>query len=76
MCLNEMQINYYLNQSVIIINYILNDLIDPLRVGFQKVLEKPIKNERENVSKTQVRFFEDYCNLEQINEFNQYWMNN
>ena len=69
MYLNEMQINDYQNQGVIIIKDVFKDWIEPLRIGFQKVLENPSKHGRENVSKTQGRFFEDYCNWERINEF-------
>ena len=43
--------------------------LEPLRLGFQKVLDKPSIHGRENVNDDKGRFFEDYCNWERIKEF-------
>ena len=41
MFLSEKQINDYQNDGVIIIKYVFKDWIEPLRKGFQKVLDSP-----------------------------------
>ena len=69
MFLSEKQINDYQNDGVIIIKYVFKDWIEPLRKGFQKVLDNPSKYGRENVTDENGRFFEDYCNWERIEEF-------
>ena len=69
MFLSEKQINDYQNDGVIIIKDAFKDWIDPLRKGFQKVLDNPSKHGRENVTNDNGRFFEDYCNWERIEEF-------
>ena len=69
MFLSKKQINDYENLGVIIVRNIFKEWIEPLRVGFQKVLDKPSKHGRENVNKNEGRFFEDYCNWERIIEF-------
>ena len=69
MHLTEVQITDYENLGVIIVKDIFKDWIEPLRIGFQKVLDNPSKHGRENVNKNQGRFFEDYCNWERIKEF-------
>ena len=48
---------------------VFKDWIEPLREGFQKVIDQPSKNGRENVDDKNGRFFEDYCNWERIEEF-------
>ena len=52
-----------------IIKDVFKDWIEPLRKGFQKVLDNPSKHGRENVTDDNGRFFEDYCNWERIEEF-------
>ena len=69
MYLSQKQIKDYQNFGVIIIKDIFSEWIEPLRKGFQKVLDKPSKHGRENVNNNQGRFFEDYCNWERIEEF-------
>ena len=69
MFLSKKQINDYENLGVIIVRDIFKEWIEPLKIGFQKVLDKPSKHGRENVNKNEGRFFEDYCNWERINEF-------
>ena len=50
MHLSQQQIKEYQNNGVIIIKDIFKDWIEPLRVGFQKVLDNPSKHGRENVT--------------------------
>ena len=69
MFLSEKQINDYQSDGVIIIKNVFKDWIEPLRKGFQKVLDSPSKHGRENVTDDNGRFFEDYCNWERIEEF-------
>ena len=69
MFLSEKQINDYQNDGVIIIKNVFKNWIEPLRKGFQKVLDSPSKHGRENVTDDNGRFFEDYCNWERIEEF-------
>ena len=69
MFLSKKQINHYQNDGVIIIKDVFKDWIEPLRKGFQKVLDSPSKHGRENVTDDNGRFFEDYCNWERIEEF-------
>ena len=69
MFLSEKQIKDYQTDGVIIIKDIFKDWIEPLRKGFQKVLDNPSKHGRENVNDNNGRFFEDYCNWERIKEF-------
>ena len=69
MHLSVKQIRDYQNLGVIIIKDIFKDWIEPLRIGFQKVLDNPSKHGRENVKNNEGRFFEDYCNWERIKEF-------
>ena len=69
MFLSEKQINDYQNDGVIIIKNVFKNWIEPLRKGFQKVLDSPSKHGRENVNDDNGRFFEDYCNWERIEEF-------
>ena len=56
MLLSDKQIKDYQTDGVIIIKDIFKDWIEPLRKGFQKVLENPSKHGRENVDKKQGRF--------------------
>ena len=51
MFLSKKQIDDYENLGVIIVRNIFKEWIEPLRVGFQKVLDKPSKYGRENVKK-------------------------
>ena len=69
MHLSKKQIEDYENFGVIIIKDVFKDWIEPLRLGFKKVLDNPSKHGKENVNNNQGRFFEDYCNWERINEF-------
>ena len=69
MFLSEKQIKDYQIDGVIIVKDIFKDWIEPLRKGFQKVLDNPSKHGRENVDRSKGRFFEDYCNWEIIEEF-------
>ena len=69
MLLTHKQIKDYQKHGVIIVKDIFKDWIDPLRKGFQKVLDSPSKHGRENVNENNGRFFEDYCNWERIQEF-------
>ena len=64
--LSNRQIIDYQNYGAIIIKDIFKDWIEPLRKGFQKVLDSPSKHGRENVTDDNGRFFEDYCNLSLI----------
>ena len=50
MYLSEKQIEDYQNFGVIIIKDIFSEWIEPLRKGFQKVLDKPSQHGRENVN--------------------------
>ena len=58
MYLSQKQIKDYQNFGVIIVKDIFNEWIEPLRKGFQKVLDKPSKHGRENVNDNKGRFFE------------------
>ena len=69
MYLLKKQIEDYQTDGVLIIKDIFKDWIEPLRKGFQKVLNNPSKHGRENVNDDKGRFFEDYCNWERIKEF-------
>ena len=69
MFLTDKQIKDYQTDGVIVIKEVFKDWIEPLRTGFQKVLDNPSKHGRENVESNQGRFFEDYCNWEKIKEF-------
>ncbi len=69
MLLSKKQIEDYQNFGVIIIKDVFKEWIEPLRKGFQKVLDNPSKHGRENVNDNKGRFFEDYCNWERIEEF-------
>ena len=69
MFLSKKQIKNYQKDGVLIVKDIFKDWIEPLRNGFQKVLENPSKHGRENVDDNNGRFFEDYCNWERIKEF-------
>ena len=51
MYLSQQQINDYQNNGAVIIKDAFKDWIEPLRNGFQKVLDKPSIHGRENVSK-------------------------
>ena len=67
--LSTKQIEDYEKFGVIIIKDIFKEWIKPLRIGFQKVLDKPSEHGRENVNDNKGRFFEDYCNWKRIKEF-------
>ena len=69
MLLTDQQIKNYQNDGVLIIKDIFKNWIEPLREGFQKVLDNPSKHGRENVTDGNGRFFEDYCNWNKIEEF-------
>jgi ectoine hydroxylase-related dioxygenase (phytanoyl-CoA dioxygenase family) len=69
MFLSNKQIKDYQTDGVIIVKEIFKDYIEPLRNGFQEVLDNPSKHGRENVDDNNGRFFEDYCNWERIKEF-------
>ena len=69
MYLSKKQIEDYQNLGVIIVKDFFKDWVEPLRLGFQKVMDNPSKHGRENVKDNKGRFFEDYCNWQRINEF-------
>ena len=69
MHLSQKQINDYQKNGAVIIKNIFKDWIEPLRNGFQKVLDKPSLYGRENVNENDGRFFEDYCNWARVEEF-------
>ena len=69
MYLSQKQIDDYQNLGAIIIKGAFKDWIEPLRSGFQKVLDNPSQHGRENVNENEGRFFEDYCNWQRIQEF-------
>jgi ectoine hydroxylase-related dioxygenase (phytanoyl-CoA dioxygenase family) len=69
MHLSKKQIEDYENLGAIVVKDIFKDWVEPLRIGFKKVLDNPSKHGRENVSDGKGRFFEDYCNWERIKEF-------
>ena len=56
MFLSDKQIKDYQTDGVIIVKDIFKDWIEPLRKGFQKVLENPSKHGRENVDDNKVDF--------------------
>ena len=72
MFLSDKQIKDYQNDGVLIIKDIFKDWIEPLKKGFQKVLDNPSKHGRENVNDDKGRFFEDYCNWQRIIEFKEF----
>jgi hypothetical protein len=49
MFLSDKQIKDYQTDGVIVVKEIFKDWIEPLRKGFQKVLDNPSKHGRENV---------------------------
>jgi hypothetical protein len=57
MHLSQRQIDDYQNNGAIIIKDIFKNWIEPLRNGFQKVLDKPSIHGRENVNEKDGRFF-------------------
>ena len=69
MFLSEKQIKDYQADGVIVVKGVFKEWIEPLRKGFQKVLDNPSIHGRENVDDNKGRFFEDYCNWERIKEF-------
>ena len=69
MLLSKKQIEDYQNFGVIIIKDFFKEWIEPLRAGFEKVLDNPSKHGRENVTDNKGSFFEDYCNWQRIEEF-------
>ena len=75
MFLSVKQIKDYQKDGSIIIKDIFKDWIEPLRTGFEKVLNNPSKHGRENVNDNTGRFFEDYCNWERIEEFKDFIFN-
>ena len=75
MYLSQKQIDDYQDCGAIIIKGAFKDWIEPLRNGFQKVLDNPSQHGRENVRENEGRFFEDYCNWERIKEFKDCMLN-
>ena len=59
MFLSNKQIKDYQTDGVIIIKEIFKEWIEPLRKGFQKVLENPSQHGRENVDNKEGSFFEE-----------------
>ena len=59
MYLSKKQIEDYENFGVIIVKGVFKDWIEPLRAGFQKVLDNPSQHGRENINDDKGRFFED-----------------
>lgn len=71
MYLSKSQVDDYERDGAIVIKGVFKDWIDCLRTGFDKVLSSPSEHGRENVAKGDAgRFFEDYCNWQRIDEFN------
>jgi len=60
MFLSKKQIDDYENLGAIIIKDVFKDWIEPLRIGFQKVLDKPSKHGRENVYAKEGRLLNHY----------------
>ena len=75
MYLSQKQVDDYKDYGAIIIKGAFKDWIEPLRNGFQKVLDNPSQHGRENVKENEGRFFEDYCNWERIKEFKDCMLN-
>ena len=75
MFLSEKQIKDYQADGVIVVKGVFKEWIEPLRKGFQKVLDNPSIHGRENVDDNKGRFFEDYCNWERIKEFKDCMLN-
>ena len=50
MYLSKKQIEDYENNGVMIVKDVFKDWIEPLRTGFQKVLDNPSQHGRENVN--------------------------
>ena len=69
MFLSDKQIKDYQNDGVIIVRDIFKDWIEPVRKGFQKVLNNQSKHGREDVNDEKGRCVEDYGNWERIEEF-------
>ena len=69
MYLSKKQVDDYQKYGVIVVKDIFKNWIELLRKGFKKVLDKPSKHGKENVTDDKGRFFEDYCNWERIDEF-------
>ena len=68
--LNKEQIDCYKRDGAIIVRDVFEPWIETLKIGFEKVLEKPGIHARENVTDNNAgRFFEDYCNWQRIPEF-------
>ena len=59
MYLSKKQIDDYQDYGAIIIKDAFKDWIEPLRNGFQKVLDNPSQHGRENVRENEGRFFEE-----------------
>jgi len=70
--LSDQEIEIYQEQGAIVLKSLFKPWIDLLRVGFEKVLNKPGPHARENVTNKEGRFFEDYCNWQRINEFKKF----
>ena len=69
MHLSKKQVEDYQKYGVIVVKDIFKDWIEPLRKGFQKVLEKPSKHGRENVNDNKCRLFVYFFFLVIINLF-------
>lgn len=68
--LTDEQVAAYQRDGAIVIKGAFKDWIEPLRTGFDRVLQQPSEHGRENVTGTETgRFFEDYCNWQRIPEF-------
>ena len=71
--LSEEKCLEYKNNGVVLIRNIFLPWIEKLKIGFEKVLKDPGPHARENVSENDKgSFFEDYCNWERIDEFNEF----
>ena len=70
--LSDQEIEIYQEQGAIVLKSLFKPWIDLLRVGFEKVLNKPGPHARENVTNKEGRIFEDYCNWQRINEFKKF----
>ena len=73
MIINDRQIELFKKNGVIILEGIFKPWLETLRKGFEKVLSSPGPHARENVEiNGSGRFFEDYCNWQRIQEFEQF----
>ena len=66
MYLSQKQIEDYQNFGVIIVKDVFKEWIEPLRNGFQKVLNKPSQHGRENINDER-NIISKHCNFDGLN---------